>query len=252
LSNGAGTFATNVLFCPSLNQGGTNPQRGCWTTFFSVVTSAWHLNGDPDYDYACAVTNVTGTVHADKIGNVTGWAARAANFIDVAEVTTGYPAAPPFNPGNVIQMTASVDWYNVDFTPGGQVSKVIGSDLTGGASGGGWFLSWRHPTVDVVDTDGSFSTDPANNSGPHINGVNSHKRCSVHCGSPPSATQGVFWQEMTSPPFRVDPADNQDSEDVFAICLNHANNASAPASAPPVLASLLDKVVRAHASELKR
>jgi hypothetical protein len=206
---------------------------------------AWHTGGDPDYDYACGVTALTGTVHANKLGNITGWVGRAWNWVDVPEITTGYPQAAPFV-GNTLQMTASVDWYNVDFTGGGQVSKVIGSDLTGGSSGGGWFLSWRHPTLDIADTDGSGATDPANNSGPHINGVNSHKRCSVHCGSPPSATQGVFWQEMTSPPFRLDAADNADSEDVFAVCFANAANNSAPASA-----SLLNSVVRGHAGLLQ-
>ena len=232
ISSGAGLFATNVLFCPSFNQGGANPQRGCWAgSGFMVTSSAWHANSDPDYDYACIVTAVTGTVHANKIGNITGWAGRAWNWTDVPVVTFGYPAGAPFG-GTIIQQTVSTEWYNVDFTPGNQVSKVIGSDLTGGSSGGGWFLSWRAPGAEVVDTDNNQGTDPAGgNNGPFITGVNSHKRCSVHCGSPPSATQGIFWQEMTSPPFRLDAADNQDSEDVFALCLNHANNNSAPASA---------------------
>jgi hypothetical protein len=220
--NGA-TWATNVLFCPSYTGGAPHPSVGCWAAGFLVTTFQWFNNGDPDYDYSCAVTNVTGTVHANKIGNVTGWAGRAWNWVDVPETTFGYPAAPPFT-GNGIQETNSVDWYNWDFVGGGQVSKIIGSDLTGGSSGGGWFLSWRHPVSDPADTDGSSATDPVNNSGPHINGVNSHKRCRTHCGSPPTAVAGVFWQEMTSPPFRMDAADGNDSEDVFAICLAHANN----------------------------
>jgi hypothetical protein len=222
VSNGAGTFATNVLFCPSYNQGGPNTSRGCWATVSLTTSGAWHSSGDPDFDYACGVTAVTGTVIANKIGNVTGWAGRAWNWVDVPVVTFGYPQAAPFG-GTIIQQTASVEWYNVDFTAGTQVSKVIGSDLTGGASGGGWFLSWRHPSVEVADSDGNNGTDPAGgNNGPFINGVNSHKRCSVHCGSPPNATQGLFWQEMTSPQFRNDGTG--DSEDVFAVCLAHGNN----------------------------
>jgi hypothetical protein len=222
VSNGAGTFATNVLFCPSYNQGGPNTSRGCWATVSLTTSGAWHSSGDPDFDYACGVTAVTGTVIANKIGNITGWAGRGWNWVDVPVITFGYPQAAPFG-GTIIQQTASVEWYNVDFTAGTQVSKVIGSDLTGGASGGGWFLSWRHPSVEVADSDGNNGTDPAGgNNGPFINGVNSHKRCSVHCGSPPNATQGVFWQEMTSPPFRNDGTG--DSEDVFAVCLAHVNN----------------------------
>ncbi len=118
-----------------------NPARGCWAWASATTSGAWHFSGDPDYDYACVVTQVTGTVIADKIGNVTGWAGRAWNWVASRRLTFGYPQAAPFN-GTVIQQTASVDWYNMDFTAGGQVSKIIGSDLTGGSSGGGWFLSW--------------------------------------------------------------------------------------------------------------
>ena len=230
ISDGSGTFASNFLFCPSYNQGGANPQRGCWAWTQAFTSGRWHTLSDPDYDYACIVTPVTGTVIANKIGNVTGWAGRAWNWSDVPTMTFGYPQGAPFN-GTIIQQTASVEWYNVDFVGGGQVSKVIGSDLTGGSSGGGWFLSWRAPGAEVVDTDNNSATDPftAGNTGPYINGVNSHKRCVVNCGSPPTAGAGVFWQEMTSPPFRSD-ADTADSEDIFAACLAHPNNTSAPAS----------------------
>jgi hypothetical protein len=225
ISTGTGTFATNMLFCPSYFQGGVHPQRGCWAWQQATTSSAWHFSGDPDYDYACVVTQVLGTILNNKVGNVTGWAGRAWNWTDVPEMTFGYPQAAPFA-GNIIQQTASVDWYNWDFTAGGQVSKIIGSDLTGGSSGGGWFLSWRAPGAEVADTDGSGATDPftAGNTGPYINGVNSHKRCRTHCGSPPTAVAGVFWQEMTSPPFRMDANDPQDSEDIFAVCLAHVNN----------------------------
>jgi hypothetical protein len=225
VSSGSGTWATNVLFCPSYYEGGAFPGRGCWSGVTMVTSFQWFNSGDPDYDYACIVTATTGTVVANKIGNVTGWAGRAWNWNDVPEMTFGYPAAAPF-PGNSIQQTASVDWYNVDFTAGGPASKVIGSDLTGGSSGGGWFLSWRAPGGEVVDTDSNTGTDPAGgNNGPYINGVNSHKRCAGgSCASPPTAVAGVFWQEMTSPRFRLSDTDNNDSEDVFAICLANANN----------------------------
>jgi len=227
-SDGSATFGSNFLFCPSYTQAGVNPARGCWGWANVTTTSRWHNLGDPDYDYACIVTNTTGTVVANKIGNVTGWAGRAWNFADVPEVTFGYPQAAPFD-GKIIQMTSGPEWYNVDFTAGLQVSKVIGSDLTGGSSGGGWFLGWKAPGAEVADTDNSWSTDPTT-AGPYINGVNSHKRCKVNCSSPPTAAAGVYWQEMTSPPFRNTVDDNAETEDIFPLCLNHANNnASAPA-----------------------
>jgi len=225
ISDGNGNWATNLYFCPSYNQGGENTLFGCWAAGAQATTTNWHSGGDPDYDYACAVTALTGTVQANKIGNVTGWAGRAWNFgADEPEITFGYPQGSPFT-GLIIQQTASVDWYEYDYTAGGVKSKFIGSDLTGGSSGGGWFLSWRAPGAEVADTDGTGTTDPAQgNGGPHINGINSHKRCFSPCGTPPSSTAGTFWQEMSSPLFWSSDAAANDSEDVFAVCNGHANN----------------------------
>lgn len=220
-SDGTNTLATNRLFCPSYTNGAL-PTRGCWTVTASAIASRWHTLGDPDYDYACLVTSVTGTVVANKIGNVTGWMGRAWNFSSSqAERTFGYPKAAPFN-GNYLMTTASTEWYTHDFTAGGQISKIIGSDLTPGSSGGSWVLGWTGAsTGEVADTDASLATDPGSN---WVNGVNSHKRCLVNCNTPPTAINGVFWQEMTSPPFKGTAAVGE-SEDIIASCFaNAANN----------------------------
>jgi len=224
VSDGAGNFGSNWMFCPSYLQTGVNPLRGCWAGNGGAVTStAWHFSGEPDYDYACVVTALTGTVIADKLGNVTGWTGRAWNWgIDVMETTFGYPQEAPFN-GTIIEETVSPEWYGIDFVAGGQVSKVIGSDLTGGSSGGGWIMGWRHPSAEVADTDGNTYTD-AGSANLWLNGVNSHKRCVQTCASPPTAAAGIFWQEMTSPPFANNAAIGGESEDVFAACFASANN----------------------------
>ncbi len=219
-SDGATHFATNRLFCPSFN-GAPDPTRDCWSVVTSAVSFQWHNSGNPDYDYSCLVTATTGRKVANKIGNVTGWLGRAWNFTaSQAERTFGYPQAAPFT-GGTLQTTASTDWYTHDFVLGGQISKVIGSDLTGGSSGGPWILGWTGGLAETADTDGSIATDPGNN---WVNGVNSHKRCLVNCATPPTATNGVFWQEMTSPPFSNTATDNNESEDVITICLANANN----------------------------
>jgi len=210
-SNGAGTFATNRLFCPSWKDG-QNPGRGCWTVTNSKTSNGWHTASDPDRDYACLIMSTRGTVVANSIGNVTGWLGRAWNFsANQAERTFGYPQASPFN-GNRLITTASTEWYTQDFTAGGQVSKIIGSDLTGGSSGGPWILGWAG--AEFADTDASSATDPGSN---WVNGVNSHKRCSINCNTPPTTTSGVFWQEMTSPPF-MNTAAADESEDVLQVC----------------------------------
>jgi V8-like Glu-specific endopeptidase len=219
-SDGSQTFATNRLFCPSFN-GVADATRGCWSVVGSFVSFQWHNSGDPDYDYSCLITATTGTKVANKIGNVTGWLGRAWNFApSQAERTFGYPAGAPFT-GGTLQTTASTEWYTHDFTSGGPVSKIIGSDLTGGSSGGPWILGWTGGLAEIADTDASQATDPGSN---WVNGVNSHKRCLANCNRPPTTTAGVFWQEMTSPPFRNVTTDNNDSEDVITLCLAHANN----------------------------
>lgn len=218
-SNGRGGFATNRLFCPSWN-GGPRPGRGCWTVISSAVATAWHTGGNPDSDYACLITNPVGQVVANKIGNVTGTLGRAWNFPpSQAEMTFGYPQGAPFT-GATLQATASPEWYTHDFVAGGQVSKVIGSDLTGGSSGGPWILGWTGGLPETADTDGSIATDPGGN---WVNGVNSHKRCVGNCNSPPTNVSGVFWQEMTSPPF-MNTAAVGETEDVIASCFANGGN----------------------------
>ena len=213
-SDGDGTFVTNRLFCPSYRNG-SHSTRGCWAVVNSKTSNRWHNNGDPDYDYACLITSPTGTRLADEIGDVTGWLGRAWNFNARHAVRTfGYPAAPPFN-GQRLVTTASTEWYTFHFRPGGQSSKFIGSDMTGGASGGSWILGWSRAGQEFSDSDGRRATDPGFN---WVTGVNSHKRCRSNCQSPPTNSSGLFWQEMSSPPFRKSSAGDQ-SEDIIAICL---------------------------------
>jgi V8-like Glu-specific endopeptidase len=219
-SDGKGHLATNQLFCPSYANG-ANPARGCWAVIGRVVSGRWHTLGDADYDYSCLVTATTGTKIADKIGNVTGWLAHAWNFPpSQAERTFGYPGVSPFT-GGTLQTTASAEWYTYDSTSGRQLSKIIGSDLTGGSSGGPWILGWTGGLGETPDTDASSATDPLNNA---VNGVNSHSRCLVNCNTPPTTTSGLFWQEMSSPPFRNTTSDNEESEDIIAACFAHSNN----------------------------
>ncbi len=231
LSNGAGGFSSNILICPAYFDvnpgppvtGGPHPAIGCWSwsgTLF--VTSQFHTSGNVDRDYGCVVTQPTGTVVANSVGNVVGWAGVAANFPrDQMEFSVGYPAGPPF-PGYHIIFSSSVEWYSIDHVVDSgainNVSKYIGSDQTGGSSGGGWWLSISHRAKEWPDVDGSDDTDPRAGGGPFINGVNSHARCLIACTKPPTAVQGVFWDEVGSPDFTSSGADNNDIFDVFNLC----------------------------------
>jgi V8-like Glu-specific endopeptidase len=227
LHDGSGVpagFSTNVRFCPGYALAGA--VRGCWAGISIFVSGNWFVSGASDRDYACAVTAATGSMFALRLGDVTGTTGRAWNFATrQAELAFGYAAEPPF-PGYHIINASSTEWYEVNMTPGdGQVSKYIGNDMTGGSSGGPWWISLRHPNAafDYGDTDGSGETDPpsfgigAASGGPYINGVNSHKRCNAaNC---PAGS--IFTQEMGSPQFRNTAADGDESEDVFAACFGN-------------------------------
>lgn len=248
VSQGNGVWHTNFLFCPSYykagGSGGPFPTRGCWAWSSATTSTQWHNSSAFDRDYGCIVTKTTGDTVADKIGNVTGWTGRAWNFSSQQPMFSwGYPSGPtwpavagiggegprPF-PGYHIITASSPEWYEVNMTAGdGQVSKYIGNDMTGGSSGGPWWMSISHKTAEYNDTDELASTDPPAGSGPSvpggpfINGVNSHKRCLNDCWKPVS-TAGIFWQEMGSAQFRNTTGDSNESEDIFQICLSHTNN----------------------------
>lgn len=228
VSTGTGTFSSNILFCPSYfrstGSGAPHPNTGCWTGVFMNTTTDWHFSSNFDRDYACVVTAVNGTVHNNSMGNVTGWAGITTNWPRTQMVfSNGYPQGSPF-PGYHIIFTAAVEWYSVDSgsTADGNVSKYIGNDMTGGSSGGGWWLSISHatPGFEYPDVDGDgVNTDPLPGLGPYVNGLNSHKRCLGACTTPPSAGQGIFWDEMGSPDFTSSGSDPRDVLDVYNGCI---------------------------------
>jgi V8-like Glu-specific endopeptidase len=147
VSNGQGSFATNVLFCPSHDNGAPLPGVGCWAAESLVTSNVWHTTADYDYDIGAADVADTGTVNTTLIGNFTGWLGLV--IVVVAEGTSeatnwhymsfGYPQEAPFN-GQKIHVCASSLAYPDAATAGGQDSKAIGCDMTGGSSGGPWII----------------------------------------------------------------------------------------------------------------
>ncbi len=221
-SGGVAGWSSNLLFCPSFNPGGVNPARGCWSWLLIATSFQWFNAGNIDRDYGCIVTPAAGTLIANRVGNVTGWSGRAWNWpTRQSTIAWGYPAAAPFA-GNRIVTAFSTEWYQLNRNASeSQLSKYIGNDMTGGSSGGPWWISMVHNNLEYADTDGSNLTDPVQTAGfgktPFINGVNSHKRCTqANC---PAGS--IFTQEMGSPQFRNTAADINESEDVFATCFNN-------------------------------
>lgn len=134
LNEGPGTFATNFVFVPAY-ENGTAPY-GQWTATSLHAPTQWSSSGDMAYDTGFAVVgrNASGQALADVVG------ASAVAFNQARGLTYksfGYPAASPFN-GETLKScagTASNDSYNPQFKTQG-----IPCDMTGGSSGGPWFI----------------------------------------------------------------------------------------------------------------
>jgi V8-like Glu-specific endopeptidase len=152
-NNSAGGWATDVVFVPAYRDGAA--PFGQWPARYSTVRSQWYANGIAkglSEDIGGAVLNKQNN---RTISQAVGWLGFAWNWSRVQHwVTMGYPAAAPFN-GQRQQICAGS--YAYDGSVGASPAPVgIGSDLTGGSSGGPWI--WRFGT------------------GNHVNGVNSYRR----------------------------------------------------------------------------
>jgi hypothetical protein len=170
LSNGAGTFATNVLHCPSYDssQGGVNPVAGCWAATELYVATAWHNGGDFDQDFGATQPFTNGTVQPGLIGNFTGWLGLAWNITrNLNWMSFGYPQAAPFT-GGKIEVCASSFGYTDNGGPDATDSSVIGCDMTGGSSGGPWIWGF-----------GRFPTQPGGAALLRVNGHNDWRHTAI-------------------------------------------------------------------------
>ncbi|KZE95298.1 hypothetical protein AVP42_00411 [Agromyces sp. NDB4Y10] len=131
--SGPGAYATNWVFVPAY-QNGSAPY-GRWTATALVAPSQWTQSGDMSYDVAFAkVAPLSGRTLAATVGS-TAIAFNQARGLWYKAY--GYPAASPFN-GQTLKGcsgTATQDPYRQTMSQG------IPCDMTGGSSGGPWFLS---------------------------------------------------------------------------------------------------------------
>lgn len=133
LNEGPGAFATKFTFVPAY-QNGSAPY-GQWTAKSLHAPSQWVSNGDSTYDTGFAVMS---TLNGQSLSDVVG--ASGLQFNAARGLTYkafGYPAAPPFN-GETLKScsgTAKNDPYNPQYN-----SQGIPCNMTGGSSGGPWFI----------------------------------------------------------------------------------------------------------------
>ncbi|MFF1384933.1 trypsin-like serine peptidase [Arthrobacter sp. NPDC058288] len=133
VNEGPGAFATNFVFVPAYLDGAA--PYGKWAAKALYAPTQWSSAGDMQYDTGFAVVSqLNGQSLADVVGS-SGVQFNAARGLTYKSY--GYPAAAPFNGQSLVSCTgpASDDPYNPQFNTQG-----IPCDMTGGSSGGPWFI----------------------------------------------------------------------------------------------------------------
>ena len=129
-----GGWVHNVIFCPQYNSG-TTPY-GCWAARDLEVPSDW-LNAHNDFHHdmgmAIVAPNSEGTL-TDVVGG-SGWAYNQPASQSYSAY--GYPAAPPFDgqTRKSCENGTGTSWQH-----GGGTVISIPCNMTGGSSGGPWFV----------------------------------------------------------------------------------------------------------------
>ncbi|MHA7289185.1 trypsin-like serine peptidase [Arthrobacter sp. MDT3-24] len=134
LNEGPGTFATNFVFVPKYKDGVA--PYGAWTADEYFTPTQWSTGGDITYDTGFAVMDPR--QDGALLEDVVGGSGVAFNEDRGLQYTAyGYPAAKPFSGERLWSCTgtATKDTNNSQFNTQG-----IPCDMTGGSSGGPWFI----------------------------------------------------------------------------------------------------------------
>jgi V8-like Glu-specific endopeptidase len=143
-----GAWHTNWAFVPGYNNG--SAPYGTWTARTTMSTPQWAASEDINYDVGAAVVNLlNGSALTDVVG-AQGIAFNQAR--GQAMYAFGYPAASPYDGTRLIYCSgfAFDDFF---------LSSDLGLDcnMTGGASGGPWFLQFSESTgTGILNSVNSF------------------------------------------------------------------------------------------------
>jgi hypothetical protein len=144
-------WAEDAVFVPAYKDG--NAPFGQWPVKQKIVRTAWYRNGIPGglcQDMGGAILHER---DGRKLHEVVGWLGFAWNWSRHQHWhTIGYPAADPFD-GQHQMVTAASYAYNGNLNCSPQ-SVAIGSNQTGGSSGGPWI--WRFGTGNYVMGNNSY------------------------------------------------------------------------------------------------
>ena len=149
LNEGPGAFATNFTFVPGYDDGAA--PYGQFVATELVTSTQWANQGNLDYDIGYAVvgtaggSTLTGAVGAQGVGfNL----ARNATMY-----AFGYPAASPYDGTDIAWCNGPVaaDTY------GGSSDQGMVCNMTGGSSGGPWFINYNESSgIGTLNSVNSF------------------------------------------------------------------------------------------------
>ncbi|MGB8344469.1 MAG: hypothetical protein WCD86_06275 [Ktedonobacteraceae bacterium] len=130
-----GGWVQNMIFCPLYDNG--NTPYGCWAARALEVPSGW-INGNSsnfhqDFGMAIVAPNSEGNL-TDVVGGA-GWAYNQA--VNQPITAYGYPAAGPFD--GQTRQTCEASSGTLWQMGGGSVVSIP-CNMTGGSSGGPWFI----------------------------------------------------------------------------------------------------------------
>ena len=133
VNEGPGAFATNFVFVPAYLNGAA--PYGKWAANALYTPTQWSSAGDMQYDTGFAVVDPLNGQNLSDVVGASGVQFNAARGLTYKSY--GYPAASPFDGQSLISCTgpASDDPNNPQFN-----SQGIPCDMTGGSSGGPWFI----------------------------------------------------------------------------------------------------------------
>ena len=149
LNEGPGSFATNFTFVPGYDDG--NAPHGEFAATNLWTSTQWADQGNIDYDIGYAVVGTAGgSTLTDAVG------AQGVGFNLAKNATMyafGYPAASPYDGSDIAWCNGPVaaDTY------GGTSAQGMVCNMTGGSSGGPWFINYSESTgIGTLNSVNSF------------------------------------------------------------------------------------------------
>lgn len=129
-----GSWHTNWAFVPAYDNG--SEPYGKWTAKSTMSTPQWVASEDINYDVGAAVVN---QLNGQSLTDVVG--AQGIGFNQArrqAMYSFGYPAADPYDGTKLIYCSGTVfdDFFLSN-------DLAMACDMTGGSSGGPWFLTFN-------------------------------------------------------------------------------------------------------------